>query len=333
VKPNKKKYFRKVPEQIARKIGSIKSDNIIVACVVTLSSLDISKARLKSIGVQMVNGSLSFPDTIVPRPTAGRYSAVNAQGTVEKLTDKPMVWRDYPVETPNFGDWSKGSHTVYISRKVYQTRRIPPQETELKIEFLGEEQQASGDKAYTFRFTLERPLPKTDENFDDELLRLLNLLQENVGAADVFSTDATLEDYLRTVKVNWEILPAGQRDANIARITAAIKNPDAETRKRIVDRYDFFMRLGPTALVQGMGGLRRYFGAQFSETVVAFENMEYGNAIYVLVGKWRELSQKTKQELMSSGEEGKEYFRVTHLQGWKTLVRSIIRKLLRTRKS
>jgi hypothetical protein len=326
------KHLRKIPEEITRKIAAINTDNITVGSVVKLASSDIDKHKYSGIGIYFENGTLKYPEAIVPRPEAGKYSAINALGTVKKLTDKPMVWRDYPVETPNFGDWSKGSHTVYLSRQVYQTLQVPPQETELKIEFIGEEQQSSGDTGYTFRFTLDRPLSKTDANLDDELLRLLNLLQENVGAADVFSTDATLEDYLRTVRVHWEILPPGERDTNIARIAAGIRNPDPATRKRIIDRYDFFVKLGPTALIQGTGGFKRYFGAQFSERVVSFENMEYGNAIYIMVGDWRELSQKTKQELVSSRKEGEDFFRVTHNRGWQSLVRNIIRKLLRTRK-
>ena len=60
----------------------------------------------------------------------------------------------------------------------------------------------------------------------------------------------------------------------------------------------------PQALVQGQGGFRRYFGAKFSDDLVAFENMEYGNAVYVMRSDWESASRRTKQELIGSGQEG-----------------------------
>ena len=99
-------------------------------------------------------------------------------------------------------------------------------------------------------------------------------MQESAGAADVFPSNAKLEDYLRTIFVNWEILPPGERESNIAKITASVRKADDETRKRIADRYDFFDKMRPEALIQGHGGFKRYFGAKFSDELVAFENME-----------------------------------------------------------
>ncbi len=46
-------------------------------------------------------------------------------------------------------------------------------------------------------------------DYADRFLFNLNLLQENVGAADVFPADAALADYLRSIyhTVGWELLP------------------------------------------------------------------------------------------------------------------------------
>ncbi|MGD0598773.1 MAG: hypothetical protein ABR988_03055 [Terriglobales bacterium] len=211
------------------------------------------------------------------------------------------------------------------NRDVYQREFAPPSENEITIELVGEE--GSGpDKAFVFRFNVDQPLTKGTRTFHSDLLRLLNLLQENVGAADVFETDASLEDYLRTVYVNWEILPPGERDGNIAKIASGVRNADDETRKRIVDRYDFFDKMKPEALIQGTGGFRRYFGAKFTNELVAFENMEYGNAVYVMLKDWEDASKKTKQELLATGKQGEDFFRVVHAKGWKAQVTELIKK-------
>ena len=71
---------------------------------------------------------------------------------------------------------------------------------------------------------------------------------------DVFPSNASLEDYLRTIYVNWVILPPGERENNIAKI-AAVTGDGEEIKERIIDRYDFFEKMKPQALVQGQGGI------------------------------------------------------------------------------
>lgn len=322
---NWKKSFRKIPETIQRKAEKLKTNNIRVGCVVKLSASDIADGAYDHLGISLEKQKLSFPSSTVPDASAGRYSDWNANGEELVRKDLPMVTKAFSWESPNYGDWSNGSHTVEVYRDVYQREFVPPAENEISIELLGEE-VAGSEKIFVFRFLVNQPLSKRSKHFGQELFRLLNLLQECVGAADVFATDASLADYLRTIYVNWEILPAGEREGNIAKIAAGIKKSDEETRQRIIDRYDFFDKLKPEALVQGTGGFRRYFGAKFSNELVAFENMEYGNAIYIMRKNWQDASQKTKQELMASGKEGVDFFRVIHGKGWKTEARDIISK-------
>jgi hypothetical protein len=321
----KQRNFRKTPDHIRDKIKKIKSPNVRVGCIARLSVADIAAGHYKHLNIGIKNGTPSFPSSVVPDGSAGRYSDANANGKEIIRTDLPMVTKTITIDSPNFGDWSKGSHDVEWRRDIYQRDFIPPTENEISIELVGEEGPPS-DRNLVFRFMVDQPLEKHGKSFDDELFRLLNLLQESIGAADVFDTNATTEDYLRTVYVNWEILPPGERDANIARIVAGMQNGGGETRQRIADRYDFLDKMKPQAFIQGQGGFRRYFGAQFSDQLVAFENMEYGNAVYVMVNEWEQASRKTKQELLTSNKEGKDFFRVVHGKDWKTRVKEIIKK-------
>lgn len=319
------KHFRKVPDYIRDKIAKIKSSNVKVGTIARLRVVEVAAGEYKHLRISISKGRLSFPKSVVPDCSAGRYSDANATGQEVIRKDLPMIIKTFTFEVPNYGDWSNGSHDVDIDREVYQRDFIPPTENEIAIELVGEE-GSQDEKSLVFKFTVDQPLPKRAKNFEDEVLRLLNLLQENVGAADVFDTNATTEDYLRTIYVNWEILPPGERDNNIARIVAGMGSEDPETEKRIAERYDFFDKMKPQAFIQGHGGFRRYFGAQFSDDLVAFENMEYGNAVYVMVNNWEEASKMTRQELMASGKNGTDFFRVVHGKAWKTCVKEIIKK-------
>lgn len=141
-------------------------------------------------------------------------------------------------------------------------------------------------------------MTRSDPNFLPNLLENLNLLQENVGIADVFPANAAISDYLSTIRVNWEILPPGDRDRNIARMLSGTVAPSPEARRRFEERYDLLAELVPIAFINGTGGFSRYFGAKFADDLVVLENVEYGNAIYVMFEEWETLSQRSRTELL-----------------------------------
>lgn len=318
------KSFRAIPADIEEKLAALKGKTAVVGCAKKLSAKDIRDGAYKHLGIVIDKGKPSFPERVVPDASVGRASDYNANGREVIRKDLPMITKTYTFEAPNYGDWSNGSHDVSQDRDVYQREFVPPNENEISIELVAEEDTSDG-KEYVFRFTLDQPLNIGTRGYKDELLRLLNLLQENVGSVDLFATDAKLDDYLKTIYVDWEILPPGERDTNIAKITAGVRNADDETKKRIADRYDFFDKMKPQALVKGHGGFRGYFGAQFSDELVAFENMAYGNAVYIMLADWKDASKRTKQDLLASGRDGKDFFRVVHGKGWKAQVKELVR--------
>jgi hypothetical protein len=58
--------------------------------------------------------------------------------------------------------------------------------------------------------------------------------------------------------------------------------------------------------------------------VMALPSRGYDNAIYAMLTNWVEQSKRTRQELLASGREGKDFIRVPHLRGWKRVVRDLI---------
>jgi hypothetical protein len=141
-------------------------------------------------------------------------------------------------------------------------------------------------------------------------------LQENVWAADAFESTASMEDYGKTVKVDWEILPPGKIDNVMTKMLMG-KGPITDTeRKQMKARLEGMAKLEPKAYIAGASGFARYFGAMFEDDLVAFENLEYGNALYVMYEDWATLSQRSRTELLKGPSEGFE--RILHTKGWET---------------
>lgn len=195
----------------------------------------------------------------------------------------------------------------------------------IKVERIGEDATSGG---FLVKFTVDQVLDRTSPKFDNDLYYALNLLQENVGKVDVFASDAPLSDYLRTTYVDWELLPPGSRDQDIARILSGFGRATPEVRQKLTERYDLLVSLFPQAFISGSSGFRRYFGAKYADDLVVFENLEHGNALYVMFEQWEVLSRKSRLELLSGDRGGFE--RIVHKAGWKGKLRSLIRE--RTKK-
>jgi hypothetical protein len=324
--PWKPRNLRKISNNVLLQLDQIGSDDIIVASVTQIPESAIRKGHFQHVGISMVDGILHIEhDVLIPLSSMGKYSAWNRHGYTIVWKNRPKVSKTYSWEVPNYGDWSKGSHSIDMSREVYQRNFVAPKLHPIKIELLGEE--IKDERYYVCKFVVDEVLSKQQTDFQDKLLFNLNLLQENTGHCGVFASDASTDEYLHTLYVDWEILPPGEREQNINRI---LNNPtEDETRKnqRFIERYDFLVSLNPQNLIKGTNGFRRYFGALFADDLVVFENIEYGNAIYVMFKDWQSLSKLSRTELLSGSNF--DIVRIPHMRGrWKKQVRDIIHEKL-----
>lgn len=322
--------YRNMPERILKRLDGLPQDEFVVACVRKIPAADIMTGKYAHIGVTMREGTPIFPERQIPDPRIGRYTRWNAQGVELVLKDQPMVTRTYSVDTPNWGDWSYGSHTIEWDREVYQREFFPPKQLELGIEILGEEVATGGEQLFVFKFTIVETLSKralrskSSPNIKNDLFFNLNLLQESVGSSNIFQSTASREDYLKSLYVDWEILPPGEREGTINRILSGVKAPTPELRRRVAERYDLLVKLRPEAFITGSSGLRRYFGAKFAADLVVFENLEYGNAIYAMFENWETLSKLTRPQLLKGDRRGFE--RIVHRSGWEEKLKELVGK-------
>ncbi len=111
-------------------------------------------------------------------------------------------------------------------------------------------------------------------------------------------------------------------DRTFSIITRRMRNPTPERQREIQRRASALNRLHPTEYIVGSGMNSRYFGAKFGENIVVFENVDYGNALYILFDNWQEISKMSRIDLLKRHEQ--DFIRLIHKNGWeKSLKRQI----------
>jgi hypothetical protein len=290
----RRKNFRRVPPQLLKKAERTDKNEVVAACVRKITAEEVGRGDFAHLQITWREHTLTLPDQVLPSPNMGRFSRLNSEGEEIVHRDLPKVTQAFTFEAPNYGDWSNGSHDVTMYREVYQRSFIPPRLKEIGINLIADEGASS--PVWAIRFQVNESLAKTSADFAERLLFNINLLQENVGVADVFPADAALADYLHSIyhTVGWELLPPGERDKTVQAIISKMRNVSNELRQKLIARYDLLANMKPQAFVHGTGGFDRYFGAKFADDLVVFENLEYGNAIYIMFENWAALSQRSR---------------------------------------
>lgn len=313
-----KKNFRKTPERILRKVAQIHEQFIKVSCLVSYPAEKLREGHLNHLNIYLDESGLHFPITILPNENQGKHSYKNVNGEEIIRFDLPKQIKYYTWEVPNWGDYSNGTHDISVPREVYQRDFISPHLISLSIECPS---TSPANTEYSILFQLDEVLDKHASNFEDRLFELINILQENIYACDVSTSSASYQDYLSTIQLAWEIFPPGQRESILRRIIGNSTN--TEQNIVIENRMNFLMSLNPINIILGSSGLQRYLGAKLSDNLVVFENVRYGNAIYIMYEDWDILSQRSRTELIS-GECGNNFDRVLHFEGWENKVREIV---------
>jgi len=316
-----KKHLRKIPRDIFAKLATIKGREVVVGCAVKFKTDSLAAGVLKHLGIVITPKGLEFPTSVLPPREQGKNSTCNVDGIEIIRKDLPKETHYRSFDVPNWGDWSNGSHSVDVPYEMYPREFVPPRELEIGMDC---ETTKPGLPAYVISFQVKETLDKTAADFEKRLFENLNLLQENVGACGVESADVALNAYAKSLHVSWEILPPGTLDETVNRVFRG-KAPTQQQKDVVTERYKFFTSLKPKSLVYGTSGFRRYFGALLEDNLVLFENVEYGNAIYVLFDDWKELSKRSRVDLLS-GKFGKDFERVVHTNGWKDAVKTIVAK-------
>jgi len=313
-----KKNFRRTPEFITNRINAINAENLIIATIIKINKNQIENLKFRNLNFQLNNNQISFNNQYIPENTIGSFSRKNIDGYKIVHKDQDKIRKSFYLgERPYYGDWSKGSFSLYATREVYPYDDISPRELSITTELLEET-----DNDFKIKVSVDIVLNTNDESFDEELFFVINLLQENIHSVNVFSSETTREEYLRTLSLTWDIFPPGEKNDDLERIMRGSRNLTPEKIEQVKNKYDYLVNLNPIEIISGLSGMRKYFGARFSDNLVVFENLNYGNAIYVLFENWVELSQMSRTEIQT--RPSNEYIRIKHTSNWQQNLEKII---------
>lgn len=173
------------------------------------------------------------------------------------------------------------------------------------------------------RFRVDQALDRDSADFASDLSFSLRLLREAVGDARVYAADMSDEDFARIQSVDWELLPRGSADGVLERLLRG-KSVDQKCIDVACERLRVLDRLDHDGLILGRGKFARYFGAKFGRKLVALENLEYGNALYVFEDDWEGLSKLSRTELIKRRDPL--VHRVPHTRGWQSMIRQLLRR-------
>jgi len=314
-----KKNVRKIPKAVLSKLQRVTEPDIVAGCARKFAASEIREGVLAHLGIELTDAGLRYPERIVPPSDQGKYSLRNVEGWEEPRYDLPLETGHHAAETPNWGDSYYGTHTVWLTHKVRPKDFHPPRELELVLHCSNPD---PGQDSYVLAARVDEVLSRSAPDFEDRLLEDLNILQENMGACGAEPAGTSIEDYSRTLHLAWDILPPGSRDEALQRLFHG-RRPTRQQQDTAASRYDFFESLTPRQIIIGTSGFRRYFGALLEDDLVVFENIQYGNAVYLMYENWQELSQRSRIELLS-GRLGDRFDRVIHREGWQTEVRLLV---------
>lgn len=298
---------------LQKQLAAINGPAVIVASVLTVTDADL--ASFADFNLSVVNGQIISGEPVLLPRTRGLFAARNIDGWVEKRKDLAKELREVSNWAP---DWN-GSGYHLVSRTI---EAWPLQYHGARLNTISATVLEQLRDGALVRFRVDQPLSRESDSFATDLKFNIRLLKESVGAANVFDADLSNEEFAKIQLVDWEMLPAGSEDRVLAQL-ATRRGVSAERMRVAGERLRTIERLGHDGFIVGTGRFSNYFGAKFGQRLVALENLEYGNALYVFEENWEELSKLSRSELVRRRDP--QVHRIPHVSGWQ----SVIRKLLR----
>ncbi len=321
-----RKNLRKIPEHIINKITDVNTTNYVdVAFVIKVKESEFYK--YPALQFCLVDNTLTFNNEFIPAIRNGRYCKRNINGyTGHPLRDEPKVSKTiYMGERHAYGDLDRPTFSLYRTMQVWQREIYEPKEWSITTKLLNTNTE-NEQTTYTLKVSIDQLLDKTEVDFKEKLFFALNMLCENFSYFDVFSSDATLDDYLRTIKVNWKIFPNGDGSNFTSKIFGRYRNITPEIERNIKLRAEFLAQMNPIEYIFGTCHNRQYFGAKFSDELVVFENTRYGNAIYLLFADWEDISKMSRSEILKLPSD--RFIRIPHKAGWESALKTLVKEKL-----
>lgn len=225
---------------------------------------------------------------ILPNTTFGKISFKNKEG-------EEIVRKDLPKQVvyySQYRNWmfngKEYSWYVNIPYKKYERETIPGLQLKFTIKHIEAKTVLIVDKKFLFKLDSK------------EILIAINLLSEIFWRFEVFDKDLKSIVKSKRIILNWEILPPWKKVFDFIYSAVDRKYKWKEGNTVIKKRFNLFDSLNPDFTAIGKWWFNGYIVFVFKNLKIVFlESIYYWNAIYVFWENWKELSQKTKEEILN----------------------------------
>lgn len=316
------KNFQELPKQVSRRVEAFAGNRVEVRTLAKVHPTQLNSYM----AFEIVSAKLQVGNVwnVVLPPAVGRTSKKNVEGWEVVRKDLPMYTKTFCHEIPNFGDGSRNGWSVVCQdRRVYHRDFFPP--PMLSIQVVVDE--ALPDGRFGVSFVVLEQFDRSSASFDEDILFAINLLQESLGSFEVVEPAAPKVFF--TEVLNWELFPPGSADEVLKSLKVAGRIKKADEEEAAKKRLALFERFEPLGYLRGLGGSDTYIGAKYADDLVVFENVRYGNALYLLYADWEIQSKKPRSELLRM--PGDKLDRVVHNEGWTKIFEKLLREQLRKR--
>jgi len=317
------KNFRSIPKAIQKKISSVAGNRLEVRSLLKIDPSAVSKYQHLGLTLEKLQIGETWSSTALA--FSGLTSRRNLEGWEVVRKDLPKYTKTFCHEIENFGDASRnGYSTVCIDREVYYRDFFPPPLYAFDVSV----DELLVDGSYGVSFTLSENFDNASPSLSDDILFAINLMQENFGVVDVVAP--TSPRSFHTEILSWALFPPEGVEAVITWLKSAgrLGKPDEEQTAR--ERLALFEKFQPTNYIRGLGGNDTYVGAKYADDLVVFENVRYGNALYVLYGDWESQTKVPRSKLLELS--GEKLDRIVHRNGWAKVFSELMKHQFQKRK-
>ncbi len=316
------KNFKSLPERLKKQLHLIDGNAVEVRCLKKMSSDDLRSLTWWNPPTDPI--AVGDQWAIIPLEKSGKAAARNAIGWTIVRKDLPKYTKTFCHEIEHFGDGSKyGWSTVCNDRDVYHRDVYPASLHEVLISV----DEELSDTLFGVSFSISDQFDKDDGGFESDILLAVNLLQEQLGDAELVHPSKPRQYYSETL--DWQLFPPDGVAAVITSLISSgrLKRPDElETAKA---RLSLFERFSPENYLRGLAGNDTYVGAKFADDLVVFESVKYGNALYFLYVDWKEQSKQPRSRLLKLS--GNKIDRIVHRGNWEDEFVELLRSKLKER--
>lgn len=313
-----KKNFRQIPENVEVVLARAEPGAKFVVCgEKVISEAELRDHVYRHLTIEEMGDIPDDFEPFIPSATVGQISHHNAipRWIVQKHLG--FILKTFRGRAPS-GSRLKMHPTSY-TRRVRPREFVPPAMSYIAFKRL----RVDEGKGASVFFQITEVLGRDDRK---GILRCVNLLQENVGVAELRSVESAEAEAIQNLNlvVGWEILANDSESAVWERVYRRVGGRKSETARRAQDRLSLLRSLKPMRAFLSTRGLVGYVAFEFAPTVTVFENLEIDHAMFIARGTAEEFIGLTRPQLLT--KLGGSVQRFEHRGDWQERLRLIVKR-------